>query len=383
MKGHFLLPLQTIILFLCCLPFSCKSTNNDKQQHKSFKPGEIWFDTDGIHINAHGGGILADKQTYYWFGEFKTLGKKGNSAQVGVSCYSSNDLYNWKNEGIALKVSDQPGSDIEKGCIIERPKVIFNEKTGKYIMWFHLELKNNGYSSARTALAISDKPTGPYTFVKSLRPNKKQWPIGYATELATKDYPANLTWWTQEWYQAIGEGLFLQRDFKDGQMSRDMTLFVDDNGKAYHIHSSEDNLTLHISELTDDYLDFSGRYIRIFPGGHNEAPALFKKGNTYYLMASGCTGWDPNAARMYRATSIDGPWESLGNPCVGDGADKTFNSQSTYILPVCGKKDAFIYMGDRWQPNNPINGRYIWLPVVFEEGKPVIKWKEEWELSVF
>lgn len=72
-------------------------------------------------------------------------------------------------------------------------------------------------------------------------------------------------------------------------MSRDMTLFVDDDGKAYHIYSSEENLTLHIAELTDDYLQHSGRYIRIFPGGHNEAPALFKKDNMYWMITSGCT----------------------------------------------------------------------------------------------
>ena len=50
-----------------------------------------------------------------------------------------------------------------------------------------------------------------------------------------------------------------------GQMSRDMTLFVDDDGKGYHIYSSEDNLTLQIAELSDDYLGHTGRYIRIFP----------------------------------------------------------------------------------------------------------------------
>lgn len=47
-------------------------------------------------------------------------------------------------------------------------------------------------------------------------------------------------------------------------MSRDMTLFVDDDGKAYHIYSSEDNLTLQIAELSDDYLSHTGKYIRIF-----------------------------------------------------------------------------------------------------------------------
>jgi hypothetical protein len=45
----------------------------------------------------------------------------------------------------------------------------------------------------------------------------------------------------------------LARDFAKGQMARDMTLFVDDDGKAYHIYASEENSTMHISILTDDY----------------------------------------------------------------------------------------------------------------------------------
>lgn len=72
-------------------------------------------------------------------------------------------------------------------------------------------------------------------------------------------------WWTPKWYEAIAKGMFVKRDLKDGQMSRDMTLFVDDDGKAYHIYSSEDNLTLQIAELADDYLSHTGKYIRIFP----------------------------------------------------------------------------------------------------------------------
>lgn len=362
---------------------SCKSGNEIAKYNHSFKPGKIWVDTDSVHINAHGGGILSFNNTYYWFGEFKTAGKGGNAAQVGVSCYSSTDLYNWKNEGVALPVSLTPGSDIEKGCVIERPKVVYNEKTGKFVMWFHLELKGQGYGAARTALAVADHVTGPYSFVKSLRPDKQMWPIDYPEDLQTKSYPENLEWWKPDWYKAIDEGLFLQRDFESGQMSRDMQLFVDDDGKAYHIHSSEDNLTLHISELTDDYLDFTGKYVRIFPAGHNEAPALFKKDGLYYLMASGCTGWAPNAARMFKANSIWGPWEALGNPCIGDDANLTFHSQSTYILPVQGKKDAFIYLGDRWTPQNPIDGRYIWLPIQFKGEKPVIQWLDEWNLSQF
>ena len=100
-------------------------------------------------------------------------------------------------------------------------------------------------------------------------------------------------------------------------------------------------------------------------------------------MTSGCTGWAPNAARLFKANSIWGPWESAGNPCVGTDADLTFHSQSTYILPIQGKKDAFIYMGDRWTPQNPIDGRYIWLPIQFENDNPVIQWHDEWDLSFF
>lgn len=367
-------------LFLLC---SCKSGSHAEKYNKNFKPGAVWLDSDSVHINAHGGGILVYSDRYYWFGEFKTAGSKGNSAQVGVSCYSSDDLYNWNNEGIALSVSEEPGADIEKGCIIERPKVIFNEKTGKFVMWFHLELKGQGYGAARTAVAVSDKVSGPYTFVKSLRANAGQWPMDYPEELKTEVYSDSLKWWTPDWYAAIDKGMFLKRDFESGQMSRDMGLFVDDDGKAYHIHSSEDNLTLHISELTDDYQDFTGNYIRIFPAGHNEAPAMFKKDGVYYLMASGCTGWEPNAARMFRAESIWGPWEELGNPCIGVDSELTFHSQSTFILPVKGKTNAFIYMGDRWTPKNPIDGRYIWLPVKFENEKPVIQWMDQWDLSEF
>jgi len=40
-------------------------------------------------------------------------------------------------------------------------------------------------------------------------------------------------------------------------------------------------------------------------------------------------------------------------------------------------------MGDRWQPNDAIDGRYIWLPIQFENDKPVIKWFDSWDLSVF
>lgn len=349
------------------------------QKEKGIASGKVWRDTDGNMINAHGGGVLFHDGTYYWFGEHRP--SNGFTTEVGVMCYSSTDLLNWKNEGVALSVSSEKGSDIEKGCIMERPKVIYNEKTGKFVMWLHLELKGQGYGPARAAVAVSDSPTGPYRFIRSGRVNPGVYPLNMAKKERKRKWDNSRyeKWWTPEWYEAIKGGMFVQRDLQGGQMSRDMTLFVDDDGKAYHIYSSEDNLTLQIAELADDYLSHTGRYIRIFPGGHNEAPAIFKKDGTYWMVTSGCTGWEPNKARLLTASSIFGEWKQLPNPCVGKDADKTFGGQSTYILPLAGKKDAFVFMADMWRPKSLADSRYIWLPIQFDDKNvPYIQWVDCW-----
>ncbi len=358
-------PLASFIALLSfCTLMPCTQAEN------VFRPGEIWPDNHGVHINAHGGGVLHHDGVYYWFGEHKTEGRGGNQANVGVHVYRSTDLYNWKDEGIALKVVDEPGHDIERGCVLERPKVIYNEKTKKFVMWFHLELKGQGYAAARTAVAVADHVTGPYTYLRSLRPHAGVWP----TNAVEGRGPQNG---------------YLRRDFAGGQMSRDMTLFVDDDGKAYHITASEENRTLHISLLTDDYLDFTDQYVRVFPGGANEAPAICKHNDKYYMITSGLTGWAPNAARSAVADSVMGPWKPLGNPAVGVnpanglGPEKTFGAQSTFILPVAGKDGAFIAMFDQWRPRNAIDGRYVWLPVEFVDGRIVVRYRERWDLSVF
>ncbi|MCF7975945.1 MAG: glycoside hydrolase family 43 protein [Phycisphaerae bacterium] len=359
-------------------------------QAKDVVPGALWPDNHGVHINAHGGGMLVHDGLIYWFGEHKIQGRRGNTAQVGVHCYSSTDLAAWTDRGIALAVSEDPGSDIVKGCVIERPKVIYNAATKKFVMWFHLELRGQGYNAARTGVAVSDTVTGPYRFIHSLRPNAGTWPYDFPE--AQKTGPATeegLKGWTEPWLAAVKAGLFVRRDFKGGQMSRDMTLFVDDDGKAYHFHAAEENLTMHISELSDDYLSFTGKYACIFPAGHNEAPAVFKRKGKYYLLTSGCTGWAPNPARLAVADSIWGPWTALGNPCQGVnpendlGPEKTFGGQSTYVLPVPGKSDAYIAMFDMWRPRDPIDGRYLWLPIEFTERGPSIRWKTAWNLNLF
>ncbi|MCE5184976.1 MAG: glycoside hydrolase family 43 protein [Planctomycetaceae bacterium] len=349
---------------------SCVLFGAEQSIRTEFVPDTVWPDNNGVHINAHGGGVLDYDGTYYWFGEHKVAGRRGNSAQVGVHCYSSKDLYNWTDEGIALAVSEDPNSEIVRGCIIERPKVIHNQKTGKFVMWFHLELRGQGYAAARTGVAVADKVAGPFTYLKSYRPNAGSWPLNVVEADKQK-----------------GKENYLARDLQVGQMARDMTLFVDDDGKAYHIAAAEENYTLNISELSDDYLSFTGKYARVMPFGHNEAPAICRHKGTYYMITSGCTGWAPNAARSMMAANIMGPWKSLGNPTRGVnphnqlGPEKTWGGQSTYILPLRERPGQFIAMFDVWTPENPIDGRYIWLPVTFEDGRILIEWHDRWSLA--
>ncbi|WP_343555527.1 family 43 glycosylhydrolase [Sphingobacterium sp.] len=299
----------------------------------SFKPGEIWKDQSGNLINAHGGGVLYQNGKYYWYGE-----KRGGTTSQGVNVYSSNDLYNWKFEGLALTPSVDSTSDIAWGCIMERPKVIYHEQLKKYVMWFHLELKGQGYAAARAAVAISESPIGPFQFVHSFRPNTN--------------------------------------------MSRDMGLFVDTDGKAYQIYSSDENYALRMVQLTDDYLHVTAKDSLLFRN-HREAPALFKHRDKYYLITSGCTGWAPNRAEIHVADDLFGPWKSLGDPMNGPNSALTFGGQSTYVLPIAGKKDSFIFMADRWNPKDLKDSRYIWLPIDLENGKVQINWKDQWDLDAF
>lgn len=348
---------------------------------KVVRQAEEWPDNKGEHVNAHGGCVLFHDGMYYWYGENRP--SRGFTTKTGVEVYSSENLVDWTDCGVALAVSHEEGNPIEEGCIMERPKVVYNKKTGKFIMMFHLELKGKGYVAAQVGFAESDLPTGPFRFVRSLRPNAGLWPqdfsegdIREAGLLKESDYQE---WWTPDWTDAMKKGLLLARDLPGGQMSRDMTVFVDDDGKAYHIYSSEENLTLHIAELTEDYSDYTGKYIRVAPGGHNEAPTIFKRNGVYWMITSGCTGWEPNEARMFRASSIWGPWQQCPSPFVGKDAHKTFHSQGTYIYKVENVEDGYVFMADRWRPHQLKMSGYIWLPISFgEDGAPVIHWLDEW-----
>ncbi len=341
--------------------------------HTQFFPGQIWQDTDGHPINAHGGGILFYQGTYYWYGEAKTgrtflpdCNKSWGGTRVdvtGVSCYSSKNLYDWKSEGLVLQAeTNSPEHDLHPSKVLERPKVIYNRATKEFVMWMHVDSVD--YSAARTGVAVSSTPTGPFRYLESFRPDAAAWP-----ENATADD------------KKPGATNALARDFQKGQMARDMTVFVDDDGKAYLFYASEENATMHVSLLTPDYHHTTGKYARIFVDRSMEAPAVFKRGGKYYIIASGCTAWAPNAARMGIADAPLGPWRELANPCVGNDADKTFFCQSAFVLPIQGRDDLFVFVADRWNQWNLPESRYVWLPLAFStEGGFTLNWQDAWQL---
>ncbi|MQM03759.1 hypothetical protein Taro_036548 [Colocasia esculenta] len=339
-----------------------------------YYPGRQWLDTDGNPIQAHGGGLLyvESTATYYWYGENKDgetyhAHKRGAARVIvsavsvnqvdiiGVSCYSSKDLWTWTNKGIVLPGEETNIThDLHKSNVLERPKVVYNDRTGQYVMWMHIDDVN--YTKASVGVAVSNSPTGPFEYLYSQRPH--------------------------------------------GCESRDMTIFKDEDGKAYLIYSSEDNSELHVGPLTDDYLDVTGVVRRILVGQHREAPALFKYEGTYYMITSGCTGWAPNRALAHAAESIMGPWETMGNPCVGGNRifrTTTFFSQSTFVVPIMGLPGSFIFMADRWNPAELRDSRYVWLPLSvggaadepleYNFGFPLwsrvsIYWHRRWRLPV-
>lgn len=325
--------------------------------------GRKMYATNGELIEAHGGQITKWGDTYYWYGEDRSQGYYS----VGVHLYTSKDLYHWEDKGLVMKMmssidqfTEDPyfGSlygDLDeeaqqeifkhlqhKKAIMERPKVLYNAKTKKYVLWFHADgpTENSGssYAKAMAGVAVSDSPEGPFRFVKASRLH------------CSDDYTG-----------------------KEKGMARDINVFQDEDGSAYILYASEENASLYISKFSDDYMDLAVRenavegtdYSRNFVNTSREAPAMFKYQGKYYLMTSGCTGWAPNEAKYYEADTPLGPWKDMGNPCNGEEKDSTFRTQSTCIFAVDAAKGKFVYLGDRWSSSNLSDSRYILLPVDF------------------
>ena len=319
-KSFRLILISLSLFILCSSAFSQQPTH-----YTSFKTGGEWLDNNGVHIDCHGGNIIYvdSLKTFFWYGEHYTSPK-------GAACYSSTDLYNWKNEGVVM----------EKGTIqtFERPKVIYDEINRKYIMWFHYD--GNGYTLAELGVAISDNPRGPFILKDHYRPN--------------------------------------------GHESRDIGMYFDPETRKAYIGYAADhtNRTIRMVELSADYTKVTTNDIDI--EAHCEGPGILKKNGVFYLLTSQCSGWTPNPGTFYTSSSIMGPFTSHGSPFIGDAGNNSFNSQPCYIFKIQGYKDAYLYMGDRWNGGGRPASQYVFLPItITADGKMEIHWLKEWDLSLF
>ncbi|MEV5105132.1 RICIN domain-containing protein [Streptomyces massasporeus] len=316
------------LLALCLGLFGALATAGPAQAApQKITNGTQFTDTSGNPVHAHGGGVLKVGSYYYWFGEHRNA---DNTFRY-VDAYRSSDLKNWEFRNHVLTEASDP----ELGAAnIERPKVMYNASTGTFVMWMH---KENGtdYSEARAAVAVSDTVDGDYAWKGSFRP--------------------------------LGQ-----------HMSRDITVFVDTDGAGYMISAARENYDLQIYRLTADYTGIASLVANPWPGGHREAPALFKRNGVYFMLTSGATGWNPNQQQYATATSIAGPWSAMKN--VGDST--TYGSQTAFVLPVQGTSGtSYLYLGDRW--GNSFGGtvndsRYVWLPLAFSNATTMsMSWSPE------
>ncbi|WP_435127359.1 family 43 glycosylhydrolase [Actinacidiphila sp. bgisy144] len=270
----------------------------------------------GLPVHAHGGGILEHDSAYYWFGEDRHPDRTFRSVEV----HRSTDLVRWEPLGAALTQRSHPHL---ARANLERPKVLHDRTTGRFVMWAHKEEAGN-YRQARAAVAVADRPQGPYRYFGDFRPL--------------------------------------------GHMSRDLTLFQDTDGTGYLLSAANDNADLHVYRLTEDLTAPAELVAVLWPGAYREAPALFRHEGRYVLLTSGCSGWAPNQQRYAVAEAPAGPWGSLH-----DLGDRTcYGSQTACVVswpPAAdGGPRQHVYVGDRWGPHRgaPVNDSgYVWLPLVF------------------
>lgn len=352
---------------------------NRVQRYDAFHPGKIWLDTEGKRIQAHGGSVFYENDTFYWYGENKERTRPGNGIlQWGVRCYSSKDLYNWRDEGLIIRPDKQnAGSVLHPSSKAERPHILYCERTKKYVCW----LKVMEGARQQAAILISDRLLGPYTLVK-------------------------------DHYSPAGMDM------------GDFDLAKAPDGKAY-CYFERPHTELICAELAEDYLGTAGTYTVHFPRRTppytREAPAYLGRKNRHYLLTSGTTGYHPNPSESAVADGFHGPWKTLGNLHPEDLSLTSFGSQISSVFRHPKKKDLYIAVADRWMPGlreldeekydsgqryretafnfvcsfsgdpdmqakakwtvpapDTSEAGYVWLPIIFDGERPVISWQDEW-----
>ena len=278
-----------------------------QNMEKVIRNGMPWFDDHGNIVNAHGACIVEEKGRYYLFGEWKS---DESNAFPGFSCYSSDDLVNWKFERVVLTV--QPDGILGPNRVGERVKVMKCPSTGEFVMFMHAD--DMGYKD-------------PY--------------IGYATCKTINGE-----------YQLQGPLLYQGKPVQRW----DMGTFQDTDGKGY--------LLIHhgpIYRLSDNYRSIEMEVAHVKDSG--ESPAMFKKDGIYYMLYSNLTSWEKNDNFYFTAPKIEGPWTKQGLFCP-EGT-LTYNSQSTFVFPLKRGNDTIpMFMGDRWSyPHQASAATYVWMPM--------------------
>jgi hypothetical protein len=298
-------------------------------------PGRLFEDDGGRVAQLHGVGIQQYGDRFYAWGEDKTNG----GTFGGVACYSSPDLATWTWHGHALPVMpDVP--DLAPGRVVERPKVLRNAD-GTYVMLLHVDSAD--YADARVGWAVADRPEGPYTYLRSERPL--------------------------------------------GNVSRDIGVFVDDDGTGYLL--SEDRANgLHVYRLADDYLSVSEIVSTTLappsdhPAGPHgyESPTMIKAEGLYYLFGSDLTGWSTNDNKYATAPSPAGPWSEWRDFAPPGSA--TYDSQVSVVVPVRGTETtSYVYVGDRWNKDDLFGSAPVWLPMHVSGGEARLEWRNAWTID--
>jgi len=315
-----------------------------------------WFDTDGNVINASDGGIIYAEGKYHWYGQalralpYNDDAKwNGGAGTTGVVMYESEDLLNWRYEGVILACSDDPQSELYAPMRFERPKIIYNEKTKQYVLWCHYVRYPGGHGfeagQGEAGVAVCDTVNGTYRWLGHLRP------------------------------------------IDDKGVVRDCTLYQDEDGSAYFIYDrdissyhGEMNRCLHIVKLSEDYLSCTSEYKRIDSAFRREAPAIVYRDGYYYMITSGLTGWEYNRAVYFRTRDLMGEWENMGDPCIDDNEQTTFCTQTTAIFRVVGRDDCYIHMAERHNTQNFLHCSYVWIPIHFGADHTIsLTYQKEWK----
>lgn len=232
------------ILFCCVYAFGLSVHAQVKIRIDNINPRT---DINGDTIDLHDGRVIKFGELFYWYGT--SYGNTSGFVRTNhYQCYSSPDMMTWKKEGLLLE--DQPSG------IYYRPHVIYNAKTGKYVLWYNWYPK---LWNGKFGVATSDSPSGPFKIVNN------------DVEVA---------------HTNLGVG--------------DFGLFVDDDQTAYIIYNTIQGHQNSVERLNDDYLSSSMENGGFIATGC-EAGAIFKRDNLYYLLTdyTCCFCTQGSGARVY------------------------------------------------------------------------------------